>query len=90
MEASLPGSKEEMFTSKYSPELIQIFIVCQWFEFVLCICILGWVIRNIWVILFKKGKYKVLPLLTFYILAILLVILRMYDAIFNFYEDFKN
>ena len=60
------------------------FSVIQW---VVCACaigVLGWVVRNIWVILYRQGKYKVLPLLTFYVLATLLVLFRIYDAIWNF------
>ena len=37
--------------------------------------------RNIWTILVKQGKYRVLPLLTFYILTTCMILVRIYSTI---------
>ena len=46
--------------------------------------VLVWLIYNIWTILIKRRKYRVLPLLTFYIVATLLVLNRLYLSIWYF------
>ena len=43
--------------------------------------LLVWLLLNVWKILIKQGRFKVLPLTTFYILAIMVVIAHTYYAI---------
>ena len=54
----------------------------QWLVAGLELIVLVWAIYNVVVILIRGGKYKVLPLLTFYILIILLFCMRLYNGIF--------
>ena len=43
--------------------------------------LLVWLLHNVWKILIKQCRFKVLPLTTFYILAIMIVIAHSYYAI---------
>ena len=43
--------------------------------------LLAWLLHNVWKILIMQGRFKVLPLTTFYILAIMIVIAHSYYAI---------
>lgn len=58
--------------------------VCQYIELLISLFVLGWLLSNFWKILIKQEKYKVLPLVTFYALAIPLLIIRIYIAIYFF------
>ena len=40
-----------------------------------------WLIYNSWTILYKQGRWRVLPLTTFYVLSLLLVLFHIYSAI---------
>ena len=51
---------------------------CQYMVTLLILLSLFWLLRNAWVILIKNRKYTVLPLLTFYVLAFLLIVFRIY------------
>ena len=42
--------------------------------------VLAWLVYNSWAILFKQGRYRVLPLTVFYILAISLIAAHIITA----------
>lgn len=42
---------------------------------------LAWLLYNAWNLLIRRGKYKVMPLLIFYIVATILALERLYDHI---------
>ena len=58
-----------------------------WIEFSItinfpyAIFLLAWLLWHVWKILYKQRKFKVLPLTTFYILAIANVVAHMYLAV---------
>ena len=41
---------------------------------------LVWLFINVWKFLIKQGRYRVLPLVTFYVLAILITLAKVYIA----------
>ena len=53
------------------------------------ICELAMALTNTWMFLIKQKRYKTWPLLMFYILTILLAIIRIYSSSCFFY-DMKN
>ena len=50
-------------------------------NFPLAIFLLAWLLWHVWKILYKQRRFKVLPLTTFYTLAIANVVAHMYLAI---------
>ena len=64
-----------------------VFSVCQWVELALCMLVLTLLIHNCYKILYLKKKVYVAPLTTYYALALLIVLLRIYDSIWNFTAD---
>ena len=63
--------------------MIQIYFVA-----LLYLLMLGLTLYNFWVYIIKQAKYKVLPLLMFYLITIALILLRiettvMYDQWYN-------
>ena len=50
-------------------------------NFPFAILLLAWLLWHVWKILYKQRKFKVLPLTTFYTLAIANVVAHMYLAI---------
>ena len=73
--------------SKHTTDQIRKLAICQYVELILCLLVLGWIFLNSWRFLYRQGKYKILPLVTFYILAFSLVLFRIYDAIWFFVEE---
>ena len=61
----------------------------QYFMIIISFLTFSWIVVNVWRILIKQRKYKVLPLLSFYTAAALNVILRLVSSIwfFNTVED---
>lgn len=45
---------------------------------------------NIWAFIIKQKKYKTLPLLVFYVLVVLLTLMRIYFAVWALEEYPKN
>ena len=64
-----------------------VFTVCQFVELALSLLVMALLIHNSYKILYLQKKVYVIPLTTYYILALLIVILRIYDAIWNFAAD---
>ena len=46
----------------------------MYIAFILGLIVLAWISYHIWTILWKQGKYHVLPLLNFYVVATLLIL----------------
>ena len=80
----LPGLDE--LATKYGYSQVQIRVIAANLYFILLIglLVLLWLMRNIWTILVKQGKFKVLPLLTFYIVATTLILIRIVFSLWNF------
>lgn len=47
-------------------------------------------LHNSWAFLWRQGKYKTLPLLLFYLVAVTLTLARLYYSLFVFYEFTDN
>ena len=58
--------------------------VAQYFMLIVSLVTLSWIFINIWRILIKQRKYKVLPLMSFYTAAVLNVIFRFFYTIWFF------
>lgn len=67
-----------------SDDRLQIIVSLIYLFSVLYLIELSMAVHNIWAYLIKQGKYKTIPLLLFYILAVLLCILRIYYTIWYF------
>ena len=85
--AILPGHDETIADGTFSASQMRLFAVFQLIELILCLAVLYWLLHNAWVILYRQKKFNVLPLSTFYVLAFMIVVLRIYDAIWNFESD---
>ena len=79
--AILPGLDYLAEKFGYSDAQIKWLAACTYFVILTELLVLGWIIYNIWTILFTQGKYKVEPLLTFFILATMLILIRIFYAI---------
>lgn len=69
---------------KLTEDQIMILAICQYVMTSLCLIVLCWLLYNTFTILVKQKKYKVLPLLNFYVLAIPMMLCRTYDMIWFF------
>ena len=77
---NFPGSSKSDFTKNQ----LSTIAICQYIELFLCLAVLGWIIMNSWKFLYCRGMYRVLPVLVFYITAFILVLFRIYEAIWFF------
>ena len=75
--AIFPGADQGLVKKNYTDEQILGIAICQWIMIALCLAALSWLVYNIVTILVKQKKYKVLPLLNFYILATFLIVFRI-------------
>ena len=78
--AILPWHDKLVKDSVYTEEEMRWLALSQYVMLLLCLALLGWVLRNIWVILYMQGRFRVLPMLVYYVLATLQIIVR---AIFS-------
>ena len=62
-------------------EELKWFALSQYLMFALCIAMLCWVMRNIYFILYKQGRFRVLPMLVFYVLSTMLITVRAITSI---------
>lgn len=59
----------------YSYMQQKLLVACVLLSLPFGLCLMFWLFYNSWKILIKQGRYRVLPLTTFYILATLQVII---------------
>ena len=64
-------------TNCYSKAEITRLAVAQYLMVAMCLATLAWLLHNVVTILVRQKKYKVLPLLNFYIIAGSLLIFRI-------------
>ena len=63
---------------------------CQYIVATCTVLVLFWLARNIWTILVKKRKYKVLPLFIFYALGTILIMFRLYTELWLWDIAYKS
>ena len=79
--AILPGLDEMVAEYGFTDSDKRCIAASQYVISIFFMIVLAWLSYNIWTILIKQRKYRVLPLLTFYIVATLLVLNRLYSSI---------
>ena len=82
--AILPGLDELATQYGYNQVQKRVIAANLYFVFLCGLLVLLWLMRNIWTILVKQGKWKVLPLLIFYIIATTLIVVRLIFTIWHF------
>ena len=87
--AILPGYDNWLFEYSFSKEQTIWLAVSQYVLAALIVTALAFWVVNFVKIIVKQGKYKVLPLSTFYALALPLLILRFYLDIWFFPAGFR-
>ena len=65
----------------FSDAQIKWLAACQYLILLVELLVFGWLIYNILSILVRQGRYKSLPLLTFYMLATVLLVVRIFSEI---------
>ena len=87
--ALLPGLDRAAEYEGLSEDEKKWIAACQYLVILIEVGVLGWLIYNVWNIVYKQGKYKVPSILTFYILAAMLILFRLENEIWlwcNVYE----
>ena len=79
--AILPGLDAFAVQYGYSDAEKRWIAAAQYFTIALILFVLAWLLYNAWNLLIRRGKYKVIPLLIFYIVATILALERLYDHI---------
>ena len=79
--AILPGLDAFAEQYGYSDAQKNWIAASQYLMIALILFVLAWLLYNAWNLLIRRGKYKVVPLIIFYIVAITLVLERLYDHI---------
>ena len=79
--AILPGLDNYAYIHGFSDAEVKWLAVFTYLNLLAELLCLGWIIYNVWTFLYKQGKYKVLPLSTFYILATILMLVRIFAEI---------
>ena len=80
--AIFPWYDNKEVTKHFSPTELGWLAFLQYLMVALCLATLGLIVLNGVTILVKQGKYNVIPLVNFYLLATLLVICRICDQFF--------
>ena len=78
MSAMFPRMDEFMEMAGYSEKDKHVIIATILIMIPVTLVVLAWLAFHFYTILFKQGRYVVLPLTTFYVLAIILVVAHMY------------
>ena len=82
----LIGSDAPPFTQAQ----LQWLAACQYLTAIGALVVASGLVYNVWKFLIRQARYKVLPLVTFYVLALLLMSERVYFAIWFFALTYKK
>ena len=85
----LPYSDRVVKDDKLSDNQMVSFSICIYIAAILSLLALAFVCKNIYSVLCKQRRYMVPPLTAFYVLALILAILRFLSAIFSFADAYK-
>ena len=75
-------------TLYFEPWQSDLIIACSYMFLILFSCLLGFGLYNSYRFVYEQGKWKVTPILVFYILAILNILIRLFDITFLAYIAF--
>lgn len=82
--AILPYHDKLLDQGTYTESQLAWIAFCQYLETAIVIAVSIFYSINVWCILLKQKKFEVVPLMVFYILALPLICLRFYYAIWFF------
>ena len=83
--AFLPGHDELIEEGYFTSDQLKWIAAYQYILMVLTLAMIVWLAINAWKILIKQKKWNVLPLLIFYILAFLLLVIDSVKLILSFH-----